>query len=50
MKATSKLRAPHPTADSLLLRMRGRFLGDKPDMPVAYRVKVHKCAGLVAAL
>ena len=30
--------------------MRGRFLGDKADMPLAYRVKVHKCAGLLAAL
>ena len=50
MKATSKLRPPHPTADSPLLRMRGRFLGDKANMPLAYRVKVHKCAGLLAAL
>ena len=29
---------PYPTADSSLLRMRGRFLGD---VPPAYRVKVH---------
>ena len=50
MKATSKLRPPHPTADSPLLRMRGRFSGDKADMPLAYRVKVQKCAGLLAAL
>ena len=50
MKATSKLRPPHSTADSPLLKMRGRFLGGKADMPLAYRVKVHKYAGLVAAL
>ena len=41
---------PHPAADSPLLRMRGRFLGDKADLPLANRVKVHKCAGLVATL
>ena len=50
MKATLKLRLPHPTADSPLLRMRGHFLEDKADMPLAYWVKVHKCAGLVAVL
>ena len=30
MKATSKLRPPHPTADSSFLRMRGRFWEMKP--------------------
>ena len=39
-----RFRPPHPTADSSLLRMHGSFLGHKADMPLAYRVIVHKCA------
>ena len=44
MKATPKLRLPHPRADWPLRRMLGRFLRDNADMPPAYWVKVHNCA------
>ena len=40
MNATSKFWRPHPTADSPLLRMRGRFLEIKPTCRPFIRVKV----------
>ena len=47
MKATSKLRPPHQSADRPPLRMRGWFLRDNAAMPPAYRVRVHNCASFV---
>ena len=47
MKAVSKLRRPHPSADWQLQRMHGWFLRDNAAMPLAYRVKLHNCACFV---
>ena len=48
----SYIKAPTATSNCRLTTSEDAwgFLGDKADMPLAYRVKVHKCAGLVAAL
>ena len=48
----SYIKAPTATSNCRLTTSEDAwaFLGDKADMPLAYRVKVHKCAGLLAAL